>query len=116
MTMLDYSNYIKTGLSKINNKWYKTIILGIMAGFFIALAGFASTIVSYTIANPSLAKLLSGCIFPIGLILMLIHSIRIYHSYFYIWIFSFLNLVLILFSILFTNIYHFRFDTCRQSF
>ncbi len=51
-------------------------------------------------------------LFPIGIILMIIHSIRIYRGYFYIWMFSFLNLVLIVFSAVFTNIYHFSIIIC----
>lgn len=70
--MLDYSSYLKIAKSKFANKWYKTMILAILAGMFIALAGAGSTIVSYKVANASLAKLLSGIIFPIGLILVVL--------------------------------------------
>ncbi len=64
--------YIEIGTNKTKNKPLKTFILAILAGTFIALAGVASTVVTYKIANPSLAKLLSGIIFPIGLFLVIL--------------------------------------------
>lgn len=64
--------YIEIGTNKVKNKVFKTYVLAILAGAFIALAGVASTIVTYQISNPSLAKLLSGIIFPIGLFLVIL--------------------------------------------
>lgn len=70
--MDNYEKYIEVGKGKVNKNWKKTLLLSILAGVFIALAGAASTIVSYQINNPSLAKLLSSIIFPIGLILVIL--------------------------------------------
>lgn len=53
-------------------KLWKVLIAAIVAGMFIALAGYESTVVSYTIKIPSIAKLLSGIVFPIGLILVVL--------------------------------------------
>ena len=55
----------------------RLFIQAIMAGAFIAFGGTLSLIVGYgfpeiTDANPAMQKLLSGCMFPIGLILVVV--------------------------------------------
>lgn len=64
--------YCKAGCTKVKNTKVKVLVLSILAGFFIALAGYASTVVSYTIGNISVSKLLSALVFPIGLILVVL--------------------------------------------
>ena len=68
---MDIDNYMNTAKGKINNKPLKTFVLAIYAGIFIALAGVLSTVASLSIDNYSVAKLLSGLVFPIGLILVI---------------------------------------------
>ncbi|MEW8955658.1 formate/nitrite transporter family protein [Clostridium sp.] len=58
--------------AKANYPKLKSIILGFLSGAFIALGAYASTLASNGISNPSLAKLISGAIFPIGLILVVL--------------------------------------------
>lgn len=70
--MDELKSYIEVGIKKTKNKKLKVLVLSILAGFFIALAGYASIIVSYSVDNPSLAKLLSSLVFPIGLILVIL--------------------------------------------
>ena len=70
--MEELNNYIEVGTNKTKNKPIKTIILSIMAGFLIALAGYASTLVSFNIDNFSISKLLSALVFPMGLILVIL--------------------------------------------
>lgn len=70
--MEELNNYIEIGVNKTKNKVFKTFILSIMAGFLIALAGYASTLVSFSINNFSISKLLSALIFPMGLILVIL--------------------------------------------
>jgi formate/nitrite transporter len=48
----------------------KCMVLGIMAGGFIALGGSTSSAAVHNIANQGLAKLLAGCIFPVGLMMI----------------------------------------------
>ena len=67
---MDINNYLLTAKNKLENKTIKTLILSIYAGIFIAIAGLLSTIVSLTIYNYSISKILSGIVFPIGLILI----------------------------------------------
>ncbi|MCM1137750.1 MAG: formate/nitrite transporter family protein [Duncaniella sp.] len=55
----------------------RLLVSAILAGAYIALGGILSMIVGFgfpgiTEANPSLQKLLSGCMFPIGLILVVV--------------------------------------------
>ncbi len=68
---MEIDNYLNTARGKINNKSLKTFVLAIYAGIFIALAGVLSTVASLSIDNYSVAKLLSGLVFPIGLILVI---------------------------------------------
>lgn len=50
----------------------KSIILGILAGAFISVGGFAAALASHSIENVGVAKLVAGSVFPVGLILILI--------------------------------------------
>lgn len=55
----------------------RLIVSAILAGAYIALGGILSMIVGFgfpelTAANPAIQKLLSGCMFPIGLILVVV--------------------------------------------
>lgn len=60
-----------------NGSLSRMLVLSALAGAYIALGGVLSLIVGYgfpgiTAENPSLQRLLSGCMFPIGLILVVI--------------------------------------------
>ncbi|MCM1077612.1 MAG: formate/nitrite transporter family protein [Bacteroides sp.] len=59
------------------NSLPRLMVASCLAGAYIALGGILSLIVGYgfpeiTASNPSMQKLLSGCMFPIGLILVVI--------------------------------------------
>lgn len=57
----------------------KTILIkGILAGFFIGIASMLSTVVSSSVDNYSLSKLLSGLVFPIGLILVVLFKTELF--------------------------------------
>ena len=65
----------KVALSSGN--YGKFTVLAILAGVYIAFGGILSLTIGFgfpeiTAANPSLQKLLSGCMFPIGLILVVL--------------------------------------------
>lgn len=57
---------------KANYAVSKSIMLGILAGMFIALGGFASAMASHSITNVGLSKFIAGAIFPTGLILVIL--------------------------------------------
>ena len=56
----------------------KMIILGLFAGIFIAFAGSGSTVASAAVTNPSLAKLLSAVVFPIGLVMVILAGAELF--------------------------------------
>ena len=64
-------NYVGIGVKKARLSVKNTLLLSIMAGMFIACGGIASTAATVTIASASVAKLVAGCIFPAGLIMVL---------------------------------------------
>ncbi|NLO47952.1 MAG: formate/nitrite transporter family protein [Clostridiales bacterium] len=65
-------NYLSTGESKCKNAVSKMIVLAIFAGMFIAIAGVGATAAAVSIKTASVAKLVSGLIFPTGLAMVLV--------------------------------------------
>lgn len=65
-------NYVNVGKGKANLPIAKMFLLAIMAGAFIAIGGISSTTAAVSVTQPSLAKLLSACIFPGGLTMVLL--------------------------------------------
>lgn len=70
---------VSIGKNKISTtaKTGRLIILSVLAGCYIALGGILSVVVGFgfpdiTAGNPALQRFLSGCMFPIGLILVVI--------------------------------------------
>lgn len=71
---------VAVALNKValSSRGYKhLLVLSALAGAYIALGGVLSLVVGYgfpglTAENPSLQRLLSGCMFPIGLILVVV--------------------------------------------
>jgi len=68
---------LESGCRKASLPISKLILQSVQAGAFIALGGVVSVIVGYgfaeiTAGNPSLQRLLSGCMFPIGLLLVVV--------------------------------------------
>lgn len=64
------NNNIKSGITKANLPLVKMILLGIMAGAFIALGGVASNVAVHNITDVGIARTLAGAIFPVGLMLV----------------------------------------------
>ncbi len=64
-------NYIALGTAKTKLPISKMLVLGILAGMFIAIAGVASTIASATLTG-SVGKLIGAAVFPGGLAMVLI--------------------------------------------
>ncbi len=48
----------------------KMVLLGIMAGAFIALGGATSSTAVHNLANVGVSRVLAGCIFPVGLMMI----------------------------------------------
>ena len=61
---------VKAGEGKTQLALLKCILLGMMAGGFIAFGGATSNAAIHNISNQGLAKTLAGCIFPVGLMMI----------------------------------------------
>ena len=61
---------MKAGEGKATLPLLKCILLGIMAGAFIAFGGASSNAAIHNISNQGLAKALAGTIFPVGLMMI----------------------------------------------
>ena len=65
-------NYISVGIGKVRLHSGKMFLLAVMAGAFIALAGIGSAAASCQVTVPSVAKLITACVFPGGLMMVLL--------------------------------------------
>lgn len=64
--------YIMVGDGKTSRKSWALIALGCFAGAFIAFGALCSQVVSYNAATAAQGRLLSGLVFPVGLVLVVI--------------------------------------------
>ena len=65
-------SFLSVGESKAKLPLGKMFTLAVLAGAYIALAGVGATAAAVTVENASLAKLLSACVFPAGLAMVLL--------------------------------------------
>ena len=65
------SNYITVARNKTLQKWYKLLILAVLAGAFIALGGALATIAGAGFSGTQ-ASLIKGAVFPLGLMLVVV--------------------------------------------
>lgn len=63
---------IASGVTKANRTFNKTFLLSILAGAFIAFGACASSLAIHDIANVGIARLVAGCVFPVGLMMIII--------------------------------------------
>ena len=61
---------MKAGEGKVQLPLLKCILLGLMAGAFIAFGGATSSAAIHNISNQGVAKALAGAIFPVGLMMI----------------------------------------------
>lgn len=64
--------YIQTGIKKATQPYLRMILLGILAGMFIAIGAEGSNLAVHGISNAGLAKALAGAIFPVGLMMIVL--------------------------------------------
>lgn len=62
-------SYIKTAQGKTTQKWYKLLILAVLAGAFIAFGAVCATTAGAYASNAPLVK---GIVFPVGLMLVVV--------------------------------------------
>ena len=71
LTPQEIVNYtLETGIKKAKLSWLAALILGILAGSFIAFGAFAANLISHSVENFGLAKFLGAAVFPVGLMLV----------------------------------------------
>lgn len=63
---------IYNGIKKAKCTLVQSILLGILAGAFIAVGGFAAALASHGVEDVGVSKFIAGAIFPVGLMLVLI--------------------------------------------
>ena len=63
---------ISEAQSKAVMPFLKLIILALLGGAFIALGAACSSTAAFAVSNVGLARLISGCVFPVGLILIVV--------------------------------------------
>ncbi|MBR5579581.1 MAG: formate/nitrite transporter family protein [Lachnospiraceae bacterium] len=62
--------YVNTSVIKATLPVYKLIILGIMAGAFVAIGAASASAAAHGIDNVGIAKSLAGIVFPIGMMMI----------------------------------------------
>jgi len=82
MRLFTISEFIDTYASgcelKVKTPINRLFIQGIMAGFFIGLGGVAASTVSHSIVNAGMIRLLSGTVFPFGLIMAMLTGAELF--------------------------------------
>ena len=69
-TVETLKGYIEGAVKKTQYPLWKLILLGIMAGMFIGSGAALSNVAMHAIPSASLSRVPGGCIFPIGLMLI----------------------------------------------
>lgn len=67
-----FQKYVAACEKKTSAKSARTILLGIMAGLFIALGAAGSSVSMYAIEPTGIARTVGGAVFPIGLMMILV--------------------------------------------
>lgn len=62
---------IEASQHKTSSRISRTILVGLMAGFFVALGAEGSNLAMHSISNVGLARSLAGAIFPVGLMMVI---------------------------------------------
>ena len=65
-------NYVSAGVAKAHTPVLRMFLLSVLAGAFIAMGGVASATVAVSVPLASFAKFLGACVFPGGLIMVLL--------------------------------------------
>ncbi len=70
--------YVDIGRKKANTKPYKIILLGILAGAFIAFAAQGSNVAIHTVESVGLGKALAGALFATGLMMVVLTGAELF--------------------------------------
>lgn len=65
-------NFVEIGIHKVRLSAFKMLLLGVFAGMFIGFAGISATTGGATVENASLSRLVSACLFPAGMAMVIV--------------------------------------------
>ncbi|OOB77479.1 MAG: FdhC protein [Epulopiscium sp. Nuni2H_MBin001] len=65
---------IEGGIGKVNRTFLAVLLMGILAGLYIALGAIASSTAAHNISNVGLTKLVTGAVFPVGLMFVVLNG------------------------------------------
>lgn len=68
----------EVGVKKANLTWWRQLLLGVMAGMFIAIAGNGASIAGYSASSVGISKMLSGVLFGAGLLMVLLAGAELF--------------------------------------
>ena len=71
-------NFLAVGERKAALPLDQMLVMAVLAGAFIALAGVASTWGSMLVENLSLRRLIAGCVFPAGLAMVVLTGTELF--------------------------------------
>lgn len=72
------NSYALIGQKKANNAATKLLVLGILAGFLIGMGAAVTNTAGHALTNPSVAKIVSGLLFPFGLIMVILTGAELF--------------------------------------
>ena len=71
-------NYAAAGVAKTQAPVWRLLMLGILAGFLIAMGGAVTNTAGHSIANVGLCRLVSGLLFPFGLAMVILTGAELF--------------------------------------
>lgn len=116
--------FIETGTKKSNAPAYKLLLLGMLAGAFIAFAAEGSNVAIHTISSVGLGKALAGALFATGLMMVVVTGAELFtgntlivvscfegrstwtkmlRNWFYVYLGNFIGSLIIVFFILYSG-------------
>lgn len=70
--------YSENCVNKANTKVFKMIVKAMLAGMFIAFGAAGSSVAAHSISDVGLARLVSGCVFPVGLMMVVLTGAELF--------------------------------------
>jgi formate/nitrite transporter len=72
------SNYARAGANKTKICWWKLLLSGTMAGLIIGFCGVATNTATHTIENVSVSRIITGLLFPFGLVMVILTGTELF--------------------------------------
>lgn len=72
------ANYSLAGAAKTRSPAWRLLLLGILAGFLIAMGGAVTNTAGHSLTNVGVARLVSGLLFPFGLAMVVLTGAELF--------------------------------------